>query len=61
MEQLLLDRRIGGRTEGELPLRSNEAASALDDPGPKRIQAFEGPEGRAFLERRACRGIRDHL
>ena len=53
MQQLFLDRRIGGHAEGELSLRSNEAAGALEDPAPKRVQAFECPEGRAFLERRA--------
>jgi hypothetical protein len=53
MQQLLLDSRIGGHTEGGLPLRSNEAAGALEDPAPKRVQAFEDPEGRAFLQRRA--------
>jgi len=53
MQQLLLDRRIGGHAEGELSLKSNEAAGALNDPAPKRVQAFEGPEGRAFLQRRA--------
>jgi hypothetical protein len=28
MQQLLLDRRIGGHTEGKVPLRPNEAAGA---------------------------------
>ena len=32
MQQVLLDRRIGGHAEGELSLRSNEAARALDGP-----------------------------
>ena len=60
-QQLLLHSRIGGHTEGELSLRSNEAAGALDDPATKRVQAFEGPEGRPFLQRRARGRMRDHL
>jgi 2-aminoethylphosphonate-pyruvate transaminase len=34
---------------------------ALEDPAPKRVQAFEDPEGRAFLQRRARRRIGDDL
>jgi hypothetical protein len=50
MQQLLLDRRIGGHAEGEPCLRSNEAAGALDDPAPKRVQVFAGRFSSAVRE-----------
>ena len=50
VQQLLLYRRIGGHTEGELPLRSNGATEALDNPAPNRVQAFEGLRGESGID-----------
>jgi hypothetical protein len=48
MQQLLLYRQIGGHTEGELSLRSNEAARALDDPAPKRVRRSKAQKAGRF-------------
>lgn len=61
MQQLLLERRIGGQAEGQLTLGPYQAAGALDEAAAQRIEPLECPEGRAFLEGRAARRVSHHL